>query len=111
MHEENFGSLLVVRRDYTLLGAISLEAASEAAKAGRTSIDDLIEEAPSVSPEEPLMNIINVMAEWRYITPVVDANNKVLGVVTRTALLSALAERNSEAGVDKAIVDAGSATA
>lgn len=111
MNEENFGSLLVVRRDYTLLGAISLEAASEAAKAGRTSIEDLIEEAPSVSPEEPLMNIINVMAEWRYITPVTDENNKVLGVVTRTALLSALAERNSEAGIDKSIADTGSATA
>ncbi len=93
MKEENFASILVVKRDYTLLGAISLEKAAEAAKAGAQTIEGLIEEAPSVSPDEPLMNIINVMAGWRYITPVVDENTKVLGVVTRTALLSALAER------------------
>lgn len=96
MNEENFASILVVKRDYTLLGAISLEKVSDAVKAGARTIEELIEEAPSVSPDEPLMNIINVMAAWRYITPVVDENSKVLGVVTRTALLSALAERNSD---------------
>jgi glycine betaine/proline transport system ATP-binding protein len=96
MNEENFASILVVKRDYTLLGAISLEKVSDAVKAGAKTIEELIEEAPSVSPDEPLMNIINVMAAWRYITPVVDENSKVLGVVTRTALLSALAERNSD---------------
>lgn len=110
MTEENFSSILVVRRDYTLIGAISLERVSEAVKAGATSIEGLIEEAPSVSPEEPLMGIINVMAEWRYITPVVDAQNKLLGVVTRAQLLSALAEsgRESTAGQD---AELGSATA
>ena len=103
MNEENFASILVVKRDYTLLGAVSLEKASEAVKAGVKSIEGLIEEAPSVSPDEPLMNIINVMAEWRYITPVADENNKLLGVVTRTALLSALAESTSEEGIDSSI--------
>ena len=96
MTEENFGSILVVRRDYTLLGAISLERVSEAVKSGATSIDGLIEEAPSVSPDDPLMGIINVMAEWRYITPVVDAQDKLLGVVTRARLLTALAESGRE---------------
>lgn len=96
MTEENFASILVVRRDYTLLGAISLERVSEAVKAGATSIEGLVEEAPSVSPDEPLMGIINVMAEWRYITPVVDAQNKLLGVVTRSRLLAALAESSRE---------------
>ena len=103
MNEENFASLLVVKRDYTLLGAISLEKASEATKTGAKTIEGLIEEAPSVSPEEPLMNIINVMAEWRYITPVVDEGGKLLGVVTRTALLSALAESATEEGIDASI--------
>jgi glycine betaine/proline transport system ATP-binding protein len=111
MNEENFASILAVKRDYTLLGAISVEKVSEAVKKGVKSIEDLVEEAPSVSPDEPLMNIINVMAEWRYITPVVDENNKLLGVVTRTALLSALAESTTEEGVDKSIADQGSETA
>ena len=107
MNEENFASILVVKRDYTLLGAVSLEKATEAVKTGAQSIGDLIEEAPSVSPDEPLMNIINVMAEWRYITPVVDENRTLLGVVTRTALLSALAESHTEAGVDASIAGQG----
>ncbi len=96
MTEENFSSILVVRRDYTLLGAISLERVSEAVKAGATSIEGLVEEAPSVSPDEPLMGVINVMAEWRYITPVVDGQNKLLGVVPRARLLEALAESSRE---------------
>lgn len=103
MNEENFTSILVVKRDYTLLGAVSLEKATEAAKSGAKTIDGLVEDAPSVYPDKALMDIINVMAEWRYITPVVDENNKLLGVVTRTALLSALAENRTEEGVDPAI--------
>ena len=42
------------------------------------------------------MGIINVMAAWRYITPVVDAQDKLLGVVTRARLLTALAESGRE---------------
>jgi len=96
MNEENLSSILVVRRDYTLIGTVSLDALSSAVTAGSKSVEDLIEEAPSVKPDEPLMNIINILAEWPYAVPVTDEQNRLLGIVTRTGVLEALAETNTQ---------------
>ncbi|MEJ2060462.1 MAG: glycine betaine/L-proline ABC transporter ATP-binding protein, partial [Gammaproteobacteria bacterium] len=95
MNEENYTSIIAVKRDYTLLGTLDLEAVSEAARAGQKTIDGLIHETPSVSPDEPLMNIINILADWPYTLPVTDEQNKLLGIVTRTGVMSALSENNN----------------
>ncbi|RAP56251.1 glycine betaine/L-proline ABC transporter ATP-binding protein [Oleiagrimonas sp. MCCC 1A03011] len=94
MADENYASLLVVNRDYTLVGSISAEAASKAVRDGVEHIESLVEETPSVTPSESLMNVIGILADWRWLLPVVDENNKVLGVVTRAGVLTALAENN-----------------
>ncbi|GAB3034195.1 glycine betaine/L-proline ABC transporter ATP-binding protein [Oleiagrimonas citrea] len=94
MADENYASLLVVNRDYTLVGSISAEVASKAVKDGVEHIESLVEETPSVTPSESLMNVIGILADWRWLLPVVDENNKVLGVVTRAGVLTALAENN-----------------
>ena len=94
MNEENYTSLLVVERDYTLRGTISLEAASEAVRKGKKTIDDLIEQTPVIGPDDLLISVINVMAEWRYALPVTDPDGKLLGMVTRTGVIAALAESN-----------------
>lgn len=95
MTDDNYASLLVVNRDYTLRGTISVESASKAVQDGLKSIETLVEETPAVPPEEPLMSIIGILAEWRWLLPVIDANNKVLGIVTRAAVLTALAENST----------------
>ncbi len=96
MRDADVGSLLVVKRDYTLLGAISIEAADRAARDNADSIESLIEETPSVRPGQTLMEIFHVLAEWRWSVPVVNDDNEVLGVVTRASVLSALAEHPDE---------------
>jgi glycine betaine/proline transport system ATP-binding protein len=95
MADENYASLLVVDRDYRLLGSISAEAASQAVKDGLEHIESLVEETPAVPPNEPLMSIIGILAEWRWMLPVIDEGRKVLGVVTRAAVLTALAENST----------------
>ena len=92
MRDDDLASLLVVRRDYTLLGTVSMDKVDAAAHANSKSIEPLIEETPVVHPDQTLMQLFNVLAEWRWSVPVVDDDNKVLGVVTRASVLSALAE-------------------
>ncbi len=92
MRDEDVGSLLVVKRDYSLLGSITIDQADKAARNGMESIESLIEETPSVKGDDTLLQTFNVLADWRWSVPVVDEDNKVLGVVTRASVLSALAE-------------------
>jgi glycine betaine/proline transport system ATP-binding protein len=102
MNEENYSSLLIVQRDYTLLGSISLDAAVEAARAGKRVIDGLVEVTPTIGLDEPLINVINILAEWPQVLPVVDEAGKLLGMVTRAAVISALAVNNSSFDDDAA---------
>ncbi|MGB8635993.1 MAG: glycine betaine/L-proline ABC transporter ATP-binding protein, partial [Rhodanobacteraceae bacterium] len=82
MRDEDVGSLLVVKRDYSLLGSITIDQADKAARTGMESIESLIEETPSVKGDDTLLQTFNVLADWRWSVPVVDEDNKVLGVVT-----------------------------
>jgi len=102
MNEENYSSLLIVQRDYTLLGSISLDAAVEAAHAGKRVIDGLVEETPTIGLDAPLMSVINILAEWPQVLPVVDEAGKLLGMVTRAAVISALAVNNPSTGEEAA---------
>lgn len=93
MNEENYTSIVVVKRDYTFLGTVSLDAAEQAAKQGARSITDLIEKTPSIAPDTPLTGVINELAGWPYSLPVVQPESgELLGVVTRTGVLTVLAD-------------------
>lgn len=100
MRDDDLSSLLVVKRDYTLLGTVSVERVDQAVHANAQSIEPLVEETPVAHPGQTLMELFNVLAEWRWSVPVVDADNKVLGVVTRASVLSALAETPDQGRAD-----------
>jgi glycine betaine/proline transport system ATP-binding protein len=96
MTESSDTSILVVERDRTLVGMAMLDELAKAAQDGRQSIDDLIQrDAPSIGPDMPLTEIINLMAQWPYRLPVVDENRKLLGVVTRPQVIDALAQNGT----------------
>ena len=96
MTESSDTSILVVERDRTLVGMAMLDELAKAAKDGIQSIDDLIQrDAPSIGPDMPLTEIINLMAQWPYRLPVVDENRKLLGVVTRPQVIDALAQNGT----------------
>ena len=98
MNEEDHVSICVVRRDYTFVGTIGIEAAERAVKAGDKSIDALIEKTPPVSPDAPLSEVINQLAQTPYSLPVADDDSgELLGVVTRTGVISVLADDDADA--------------
>ena len=106
MTEASNTSMLVVERDHTLVGSVTLDALEAAVREGRQSIGELIEkDAPTLDPDTPLSDIINLMAEWPYRLPVVDAQRKLLGVVTRPRVIDALAQNNNTSAAPAA--DAG----
>jgi glycine betaine/proline transport system ATP-binding protein len=89
-------SMLVIERDHTLVGTVTLDALDKAVREGTHSIAELIQhDAPTIGPEAPLTEIINLMAVWPYRLPVVDEDRKLLGVVTRPRVINALAQNTT----------------
>lgn len=93
MSEENYTSLVVVQRDLTYVGTVSLDAADDAAKQGVSTIEDLVKATPAVSPDTVLTDVLAGLAEWPYFSPVADDDTgELLGVITRASVISVLAE-------------------
>lgn len=97
MEDENYSSILVVQRDYRLVGVLTAEAASNAVRHGESTISSSIDTSiPSVRPDEPLTQLISIVADGMTPLPVVDESGKLQGVVVRGALLGALAKAEEE---------------
>ncbi|EIL89411.1 MULTISPECIES: quaternary amine ABC transporter ATP-binding protein [Rhodanobacter] len=103
MTEGSDTSMLVVERDHTLVGTVTLDELGKAVQDGRKSIAELIQhDAPTIAPDTPLTDIINLMATWPYRLPVVDEQRKLLGVVTRPRVINALAQSSANHPADAA---------
>ncbi len=93
MNEVDYTSITVVKRDFTYVGTISLDATDKAVKQGLRSIEGLIEKNSSIPPDMPLPEVINLLTDWPYLLPVEDPDSgELLGVVTRTGVISVLAD-------------------
>ncbi|MDA3971348.1 MAG: glycine betaine/L-proline ABC transporter ATP-binding protein [Desulfobulbaceae bacterium] len=93
MRDEGLSSLYVVQRDYTLLGIVTADAAKKAIDDNKNTIADIIDkDIPHVKGDELLSVVITILAERQLALPVVDENEKLLGVVVKGSVLSALAE-------------------
>lgn len=92
MNEQNYSIISVVKRDYSFLGTLSLEDVENAVKQGLTNLEHLVDSTAGISPNLPIPEVLNELIEWPYTLPVIDENtNKMLGVVTRTSVISLLA--------------------
>ncbi len=100
MNEENYTSIVVVERDYTFRGTLSLDAAEKAVREGTRSIESLVEKTPAIGPDTPLTEVINTLANWPYSLPVVSESGELLGVVTRIGVINVLAENSSSSSGD-----------
>ncbi|OWA34421.1 glycine/betaine ABC transporter ATP-binding protein [Saccharibacillus sp. O16] len=99
MRERGVSNLFVIDRGKRLLGAITAEDASRAAKEKLSIQDILIPECPTCPPDR----LIGEMFEQSSTSPlpisVVDEENRLMGVVVRGSLLGAMAgEVENEGG-------------
>ncbi|WP_372610797.1 glycine betaine/L-proline ABC transporter ATP-binding protein [Halomonas sp.] len=93
MHENNIDSIYVTRRDRTLLGLAEVDAVVEAAKESKDTIEDILtQDFRTVGLEEPLHNLFAMFSDKGYPIAVVDAEQRLLGVVVKGAILDQLAQ-------------------
>ncbi|MDU4695008.1 MULTISPECIES: quaternary amine ABC transporter ATP-binding protein [Paenibacillus] len=97
MRERGISNLFVIDRGKRLLGVITAEDASRAAKSGAGLEDILITDGPRVAPDTVLSDLFEVTSSSKVPLAVVDEQERLLGVIVRGAVLGALAGEHHEA--------------
>jgi len=93
MRDKQVTAAYVIERDRTLRGIVTDKDVVAAVRAEKTALTDLIDpDVTSVHVDQPLSDLFAPAVETKLPTPVVDDDNKLLGVIPRVTLLSALAE-------------------
>lgn len=76
-------------------GIITMKEAISADRKGPSKVEDVVrEEFPSTSPDTPLDEILHMVAEGNIPVAVVDEEQRLLGVITRAALIQAMQADN-----------------
>jgi glycine betaine/proline transport system ATP-binding protein len=93
MQEAGMSGIFVVQPDHTLVGHVTAERASQAAKEGEQWIEDITraDEVASVPLDEPVRQIFHMVSGNP--VAVVDKDNILRGVIVRGSVLAALSER------------------
>ncbi|WP_178023915.1 glycine betaine/L-proline ABC transporter ATP-binding protein [uncultured Paenibacillus sp.] len=91
MRERGISNLFVIGRGKRLLGVITAEDASRAAKTGAGLEEILMTDGPRVAPDTVLSDLFEVTSSSKVPVAVVDEQERLLGVIIRGAVLGALA--------------------
>lgn len=93
MKEEAMDYLYIVNRDYQLIGWVSADDCSNAAQQGLKTIESAVQEQLTrATAEDALNTLFPILADQRHPIPVVDDEGKLIGVLSRGSMLSALAD-------------------
>jgi CBS domain-containing protein len=104
MSEGGFGSVPILAKDGKLLGIVSefdlLKAIEEGKEMTKVTAGDIMIKDPvTVARNTPAMEIIHLLQERHFIrTPVVDADGKLVGVVSRRDLIQGYLRANKVVG-------------
>jgi len=90
-------SQIFVRKDKKLYGYVTADDAAAAAKRGDEKLEKIINtEIETVTLDTPAVDIIPLLARLPYPVPVINADNKLKGVIIKGSLLAGLAERGTD---------------
>ncbi len=95
MSDEEVSGLVAVNRSRELLGYLSSEAAVTARR-DKTPLTEVVSDMPTVSLDTLISEIMPIIYDAQTPVAVVDANNRVKGVIIRGAVLEALADTQGE---------------
>lgn len=90
MRANGISSLYVVDRDMRLQGIVNISDTIEAIKEKKSLQDILRQDYFTISPEAYIQDLMSRAVETKYPLAVVDEENKLLGVVVRSSILSGL---------------------
>ncbi|MCZ8511790.1 glycine betaine/L-proline ABC transporter ATP-binding protein [Paenibacillus filicis] len=106
MRDSGISNLFVVDRGKKLIGVITADDASVAAKEGRTLEDIVIRDTPVVTPGVLLHDLFDICGTSKYPVGVVNENGRIQGVIVRGAVLGALAGHAPEKEVESHVAEA-----
>jgi len=90
MRDRGISNLYVVDKSRQLLGVVTAEASAEAAKSGRGLEDILLRDTTTVAPDVQLSELFDAVSAAKVPVAVVDERKRLLGIIIRGAVLSAL---------------------
>lgn len=96
MREHQLNSLMVVNRARVLQGIVLESEVADAVASGVNDLSTLIHPATVVQPEAVIVDLFGAAAESPSALAVVEAGGRLVGVVPRVTLLSALADPNAQ---------------
>lgn len=94
MKDDGISTIYVVDKQQKLLGYVTADQASDAAKESKSLEDILTTDIPTVYKETLLVEIFEPMADEKAPLSVVDEAGKLLGIVVRGSVIGALAGNN-----------------
>ncbi len=93
MQHKSVSGLLVVNEENQLLGSVAIEDITEHRRKGMTIGEIQHRDIPKVTPEVSAKEAFNLMIEKHIdALAVVDENNRVVGIVTKTSMVKSLAQ-------------------
>ena len=97
MEDKDISNIIVVEKDMTLVGFLDREEVSQAVIEGQTEIESLLHTTlPTVRPKTLVKNLYDIIHDSDTPVAVIDSTDKLLGIVVRGAVLSALSEEGRD---------------
>ncbi|QJD85741.1 glycine betaine/L-proline ABC transporter ATP-binding protein ProV [Cohnella herbarum] len=90
MRDRGISNLYVVDKSRQLIGVVTAEDSAAAIKSGQTLDEIMIRETPVVSPDVLLGELFDAVSSAKIPLAVVDDRKRLLGIIIRGAVLSAL---------------------
>ncbi|WP_308206099.1 quaternary amine ABC transporter ATP-binding protein [Actinoallomurus spadix] len=99
LREQQASFAFVVTRDRRLAGVVFAEPAAKAVREGRNTLAGIVEDGlHTVDPDTPVAELFLPCAESPLPVPVTDQGGKLLGVIPRVTLLTALGHLSTNTG-------------
>ncbi|KMY50291.1 quaternary amine ABC transporter ATP-binding protein [Peribacillus sp. JNUCC 23] len=91
MRKQGYSSIFVVDRKQKLLGALTAEEARQAIDQNQSISEVMTTDIPTVTEDSLLVDLMDVMATSSLPISVIDAENRIKGIIIRGAVIGALA--------------------
>lgn len=97
MVKMDISNIIVVEKDMTLVGYLDREEVESAIRNGNTEIEPFIHTTlPTVRPKTLVKNLYDIIHDIDTPVAVIDTEDKLIGIVVRGAVLSALSEEGRD---------------
>ena len=97
MRKEGHSSVFIVDRKGHLRGLLTVDDAMQASKHNIKLLSEVeLKEVYTTSPETTLDDLIPILADMKWPVAVVNPENRLLGIIPRVAILSALSGESSD---------------